>query len=54
MRTLFKSLSAERRGATAIEIGLIATFISVAMVAALPGIMTNIGNKPSPVHTELA
>jgi len=35
-------LSADRRGATAIEYGLIAAFIAVALVAALPSLRENV------------
>lgn len=35
-------LRAERRGATAIEYGLIAAFIAVALVAALPSLRENV------------
>lgn len=49
-----KNLMNDRRGATAIEYGLIAAFIALAMVASLPGIKTNLGNKFTAVNTELA
>ena len=42
MGKLLKLLMIDRRGATAIEYGLIAAFISVALVAALPSIRSNI------------
>ena len=42
MRQLLKSLVSDRRGATAIEYGLIAAFIAVALVAALPSLRQNI------------
>jgi pilus assembly protein Flp/PilA len=42
MRTLLDRLNADRRGATAIEYGLIAAFIAVALVAALPSLRENV------------
>jgi pilus assembly protein Flp/PilA len=42
MHRLLARLSADRRGATAIEYGLIAAFIAVALVAALPSIRGNV------------
>lgn len=42
MRQLLARLAADRRGATAIEYGLIAAFIAVALVAALPSLRENI------------
>lgn len=42
MRQLFFRLVSDRRGATAIEYGLIAAFIAVALVAALPSLRQNI------------
>ena len=42
MRHLLARLAADRRGATAIEYGLIAAFIAVALVAALPSLRENI------------
>jgi pilus assembly protein Flp/PilA len=53
MKTL-KKISGDRRGATAIEYGLIAAFIALAMVAALPNIKTNLAAKFDKVSTELA
>ena len=48
-----KKLSADRSGATAIEYGLIAAFVSLAMVVALPSIKTNLGAKFTAVNAEL-
>ena len=42
MRDLFARFGANRQGATAIEYGLIAAFIAVALVAALPSIRNNV------------
>lgn len=38
MMKIMRTLVADRKGATAIEYGLIAAFIALAMVAALPAI----------------
>ncbi|WP_374471221.1 Flp family type IVb pilin [Phenylobacterium sp.] len=54
MKTMLKKLSRDERGATAIEYGLIAAFIALAMVVALPNIKTNLGDKFTDVNTELA
>jgi pilus assembly protein Flp/PilA len=42
MREQFIRISQDRQGATAIEYGLIAAFIAVALVAALPSIRNNV------------
>lgn len=42
MRQLLSRLAADRGGATAIEYGLIAAFIAVALVAALPSLRENV------------
>lgn len=42
MRQLLDRLFRDRRGATAIEYGLIAAFIAVALVAALPSLRQNV------------
>lgn len=42
MSSLLVRLAASRRGATAIEYGLIAAFIAVALAAALPSIRNNV------------
>jgi len=49
-----RKLSQDRRGATAIEYGLIAAFIALAMVVALPKIKTNLAAKFDAVNTQLA
>ena len=48
-----KKLSADRSGATAIEYGLIAAFVSLAMVVALPGIKTNLGGTFNNINAGL-
>lgn len=50
MRKLFQ----DSRGATAIEYGLIAAFIALAIVAALPQIKTNLAAKFEAVNTGLS
>lgn len=42
MRHLLAHLAADRRGATAIEYGLIAAFIAVALIGALPSLRENV------------
>ena len=42
MSDLLARIGRDRRGATAIEYGLIAAFIAVALVAALPSIRNNV------------
>lgn len=53
MTNLIKKLAADRKGATAIEYGLIAAFIALAITAALPGIRTALGDTFTNVETEL-
>lgn len=53
MIKLTKKLAGDRKGATAIEYGLIAAFIALAMVVALPKIKTNLGNTFESVSGEL-
>lgn len=53
MTNLIKKLAADRKGATAIEYGLIAAFIALAITAALPGIRTALGDTFTSVETEL-
>jgi pilus assembly protein Flp/PilA len=53
---MFKSirkLAGDRKGATAIEYGLIAAFIALAMVVALPKISTSLSGKFNTINTEL-
>jgi pilus assembly protein Flp/PilA len=42
MRQLLARLAVDHRGATAIEYGLIAAFIAIALVAALPSLRENV------------
>ena len=53
MNKFVKKLSADRSGATAIEYGLIAAFVSLAMVVALPGIKSNLGGTYNNVSSSL-
>jgi pilus assembly protein Flp/PilA len=53
MTKLFVELARDRKGATAIEYGLIAAFIALAMVAALPGIKTALSAKFQSVNASL-
>ena len=48
-----RKLAGDRKGATAIEYGLIAAFIALAMVVALPKISSSLGAKFEKVNTEL-
>ena len=50
MTKMLRKLAGDRNGATAIEYGLIAAFIALAMVAALPTIKTNLGAKFTAVN----
>ncbi|MDB5465772.1 MAG: Flp pilus assembly protein pilin Flp [Phenylobacterium sp.] len=54
MIKLTRKLSQDRRGATAIEYGLIAAFIALAMIVALPKINTNLSAKFNAVNDGLA
>ncbi len=54
MTRLLKQLAGDRSGATAIEYGLIAAFIALALVATLPSIKKNLGAVFSNVNTELS
>jgi pilus assembly protein Flp/PilA len=54
MTKTLRRLARDRNGATAIEYGLIAAFIALAMTAALPTIKTNLSAKFTKVSTELA
>lgn len=49
-----RNFLANRSGATAIEYGLIAAFIALALVVALPSIKTNLGATFTNVNTALA
>jgi pilus assembly protein Flp/PilA len=54
MRKFTSKLLRAREGATAIEYGLIAAFIALAMVVALPSIKTNLSAKFNAVNNALA
>jgi pilus assembly protein Flp/PilA len=54
MTRLLKQLAGDRSGATAIEYGLIAAFIALALVATLPTIKQNLGSVFTQVNTELS
>lgn len=54
MKSLLTRLAADRSGATAIEYGLIAAFVALAIVATLPSIRSNLSGVFNKVNTELA
>ena len=53
MKTLFARFLKDESGATAIEYGLIAAGISVAIIAVVQGLGTNLKNTFSSVSTAL-
>jgi len=53
MTKLFQDLARDRKGATAIEYGLIAAFIALAMTAALPTIKSGLASKFGQVSNAL-
>jgi pilus assembly protein Flp/PilA len=53
MRHLLRSFVASERGATAIEYGLIAAGIAVAIIATVIGLGTNLNSTFSSVSTQL-
>ena len=53
MKTLFARFVKDESGATAIEYGLIAAGISVAIIAVVQGLGTNLKNTFSSVSTTL-
>lgn len=53
MLTMMRRLSADRSGATAIEYGLIAAFVALAIVATLPSIKKNLSSVFGSVDKEL-
>jgi pilus assembly protein Flp/PilA len=53
MSDLMRRLAGSRDGATAIEYGLIAAFIAVALAAALPSIRNNVRGLYSDVDREV-
>jgi pilus assembly protein Flp/PilA len=54
MKSLLTRLAADRSGATAIEYGLIAAFVALAIVATLPSIRKNLGDVFNKVNTEMS
>ncbi|MDE2486062.1 MAG: Flp family type IVb pilin [Alphaproteobacteria bacterium] len=53
MTKLINKLARDRDGATAIEYGLIAAFIALAIVGALPGIKTALSGTFGKVNAQL-
>lgn len=54
MRAFLNRLAVSTRGATAIEYGLIAAFIALALVASLPSIRANLQGVYKNVDSQLA
>jgi pilus assembly protein Flp/PilA len=54
MRVLIVRLLSDRRGATAIEYGLIAAFIAVALVASLPTLRQNVTGLFQTVNKQIS
>ncbi|MFL6721040.1 MAG: Flp family type IVb pilin [Sphingomonas sp.] len=52
IRTILRTLCADRRGATAIEYGLIAALIVVAMIGGLQALGGGVGGKWSVIQHE--
>lgn len=53
MRNLFKSFAKDESGATAIEYGLIAALLSVAIIAAVQSVRNNLNTTYENIATEL-
>ena len=53
MKTIFARFAKDESGATAIEYGLIAAGISVAIIAVVPGLGTNLKTTFTSVSTAL-
>ena len=53
MKQLFTKFLADESGATAIEYGLIAAGISLAIIAVVNGLGTNLNDKFSSINTSL-
>jgi pilus assembly protein Flp/PilA len=53
MKTLVSRFVKDESGATAIEYGLIAAGISVAIIAVVNGLGTNLNNKFTSINTQL-
>ena len=54
MRNIMKKLAGNRSGATAIEYGLIAGFVAIAIVAALTTMGTNLSTVFGNANTDIA
>jgi len=53
MKKVFKDFIADESGATAIEYGLIAAGISLAIISIVNGLGTNLKNKFTSINTSL-
>ena len=53
MKRIFAKFLADESGATAIEYGLIAAGISLAIIAVVNGLGTNLNNKFTSINTAL-
>jgi pilus assembly protein Flp/PilA len=53
LKRIFAKFLADESGATAIEYGLIAAGISIAIVAVVNGLGTNLNNKFTSINTSL-
>ena len=53
MKQIFTKFLADESGATAIEYGLIAAGISLAIIAVVNGLGTNLNNKFTSINTAL-
>ncbi len=53
MKRIFTKFLADESGATAIEYGLIAAGISLAIIAVVNGLGTNLNNKFTSINTAL-
>ena len=53
MKSILKKFLADESGATAIEYGLIAAGISIAIIAAVNGLGTNLNAKFTSINTSL-
>ena len=53
MKTLFSRFAKDESGATAIEYGLIAAGISVAIIAVVNGLGSNLNNKFTSINSSL-
>lgn len=53
MRNFFKSFAKDESGATAIEYGLIAALLSVAIIAAVQSVRNNLNTTYENIATEL-